>query len=199
MRRPDRRWQPAGTVRPAPAPAVQARRRHCRMQAFTLVEVLVAMTILAVGVSALVAASGASAFRADYLRDREFARWVASNQLTQLQVMPSWPQPGTTNTEVEMLNTRWQVRTRTRKVADPSLRRVDVEVRRDQDAEAYIYSVTGFLGDPELRELRPAVTVPVVPGQAEGQNDGLDATNGTAVPDGNEGADIEGFNEALTQ
>ncbi len=164
---------------------------------FTLVEVLVAMTILAVGVSALVAASGASAFRADYLRDREFARWVATNALTQLQVLPSWPEPGTTNTEAEMINTTWHVNTRTRKVSDPALRRVDIEVRREKEADAYIYSVTGFLGDPELRELQPAVEVPQIPGQdSEGVIPGEDPTNliegGGGVPATNTGTILDG-------
>lgn len=120
---------------------------------FTLIEVLVAMTIIAVGVSALVASAGASAWRADYLREREFGRWVASNVLTELQVLPAWPDVGTSNTEVEMGNFNWFVRTRTQRVADADLRRVDIEVRRDKDAENYVYTVTGFVGNPEIRQL----------------------------------------------
>jgi len=119
---------------------------------FTLIEVLVAMTIIAVGVSALVATAGSSAFRADYLREREFGRWVASNVLTELQVIPAWSDVGTKNTEVEMGNFLWYVKTRTQAVADPDLRRVDVEVRRNKDADSYIYTVTGFVGNPETRQ-----------------------------------------------
>lgn len=119
---------------------------------FTLIEILVAMTIIAVGVSALVASAGGSAWRADYLREREFGRWVASNELTQLQVLPAWPDVGTKNTEVEMGETLWFIKTRTQAVADPDLRRVDVEVRKDKEAENYIYVVTGFVGNPETRQ-----------------------------------------------
>ncbi|MEE9322250.1 MAG: type II secretion system minor pseudopilin GspI [Granulosicoccus sp.] len=119
---------------------------------FTLIEVLVAMTILAVGVAALVSSAGASAWRADHLREREFARWVSSNTLTQLQVLPSWPDVGTTNTEVTMGRFEWFVRTRTQKVADADLRRIDVEVRLEKDVDSYIYRSTGFVGNPELRQ-----------------------------------------------
>lgn len=127
-------------------------RMNMRAGGFTLIEVLVAMTIIAVGVSALVATAGSSAFRADYLREREFGRWVASNVLTELQVIPAWSDVGTKNTEVEMGAFIWYVNTRTQAVADPDLRRVDVEVRRDKDADSYIYTVTGFVGNPETRQ-----------------------------------------------
>jgi general secretion pathway protein I len=121
------------------------------LKGFTLIEVLVAMTIIAVGVSALVGSAAASAWRADYLRDREFGRWVASNVLAELQVVPAWPSIGSKNTEVDMGTLTWYVKTSTQAVADPDLRRVDVEVRRDKDAESYIYTVAGFVGNPENR------------------------------------------------
>ena len=119
---------------------------------FTLIEVLVAMTIIAVGVSALVASAAASSWRQDYLREREFARWIASNELATRQALIAWPDVGTTNTEVEMVRSRWYVRTRTRAVADPDLRRLDIEVRKARDEESYLYSVTGFVGNPETRQ-----------------------------------------------
>lgn len=119
---------------------------------FTLIEVLVAMTIIAVGVSALVGSAGASAWRADYLRQREFGRWVASNVLAELQVIPAWPSIGSKNTEVDMGTLTWYVKTRTQAVSDPDLRRVDIEVRRDKDADSYVYAVAGFVGNPENRQ-----------------------------------------------
>ncbi len=128
---------------------LQNRRRG---KGFTLVEVLVAMTILAVGVSALVSASGASAFRSSILRQKEVGRWVASNHLATLQALPSWPRIGAANTEVEMINQRWYINTRTRRLADEDLRRLDIEVRLIPDEESYIYSVTGFVGNPEHKQ-----------------------------------------------
>lgn len=115
---------------------------------FTLVEVLVAMTILAVGCSALVSAAAGGMFRSGKLREREVARWVAANHLNTLQAFPAWPDTGTANTTVEMVKQTWYVRTRT-KNEDFGLRRMDIEVRLQEDAEGYIYSVTGFAGNPE--------------------------------------------------
>jgi len=109
------------------------------------------MTILAVGVAALVISAAASTSRADMLRNREMARWVASNALAEWQAVPAWPDLGTTNIETDMAQRRWFVRTRVQKVADDDLRRVDIEVRLERDAEGYLYAVKGFLGNPELR------------------------------------------------
>ncbi|MBX2836492.1 MAG: type II secretion system minor pseudopilin GspI [Gammaproteobacteria bacterium] len=126
-------------------------RRRLTHRGFTLIEVLVAMTIIAVGVTALVQASGSASWRANFLREREFARWVASNHLTEVQVLPAWPEIGAKNTEVDMMGLRWYIRTRTKKVEDPDLRRVDVEARLDKDEDSYLYSVTGFVGNPQHR------------------------------------------------
>ncbi len=123
-----------------------------KQSGFTLIEILVAMTIIAVGCGALVASAAASTWRADYLREREFGRWVASNALAELQSVPAWPANGTTNKEVEMGNITWYVRTRTQAVADPDLRRVDVEVRLVKDEDNYTYTVTGIVGNPALRQ-----------------------------------------------
>ena len=130
----------------------RARPRARRARGFTLIEVLVAMTIIAVGVSALVASAGASSWRADYLREREFGRWVASNALAERQALPAWPDVGTAESEVEMAGRRWFLRTRTRAVADPDLRRLDIEVRKEKSSDEYVYSVTGFVGNPQLRQ-----------------------------------------------
>ena len=118
---------------------------------FTLVEVLVAMTILAVGVSALVSSSGASAFRSGKLREKEMGRWVAANHLATLQALPSWPDLGSKNTEVDMAKQRWFINTRTRRLEDKDLRRLDIEVRLNPDSDSYIYSVTGFVGNPDYK------------------------------------------------
>lgn len=118
---------------------------------FTLIEVLVAMTILAVGVSALVISAAASTQRSEFLRTREVARWIASNAMAEWQAVPGWPEIGTTNTEIDMVKRTWFVRTRTRRVSDEGLRRLDIEVRADKDAESFLYSVTGFVGNPDFR------------------------------------------------
>lgn len=107
------------------------------------------MTILAVGMGAIIKASAGAASNASFLRNKEVARWVALNKLTEMQVLQEWGST-TKKGDVEMLKTRWYWRAKVSKVEDPDLRRIDVEVRLDPDTESYIYTATGFIGNPEL-------------------------------------------------
>jgi len=122
-----------------------------RNSGFTLIEMMVAMTILAVGMGAIIKAAGENANNAAFLRDREIARWIASDRLTELQVGNTWDNKSSKKGDVDMLNIRWYWQARIQKVQDPDLRRVDIEVRRDKDAESYLYSVTGFIANPALK------------------------------------------------
>ena len=50
---------------------------------FTLLEVMVALTIIAVSMGALIKAVGDSSNNLGYMRDKTLAQWVAGNVLTQ--------------------------------------------------------------------------------------------------------------------
>jgi len=118
---------------------------------FTLIEMMVAMAVLAVGMGAIIKAAGENARNATYLRDRAVARWIAADAITELQIISPWSSNTEPKGEVEMFNLTWYWQAKIQKVQDPDLRRVDVQVRRDKDAKAYLYSISGFIGNPELK------------------------------------------------
>ena len=105
---------------------VNAQAKVRLQRGFTLMEMMVAMTILAVGMGALIQAAAGSANNATILRDREVARWVALNRLTEMQILHEWSTANTKKGEVEMLNLTWHWLARIQKVQDPDLRRVDI-------------------------------------------------------------------------
>lgn len=117
---------------------------------FTLVEILVSLAILSIILGALIQAAGANASNAARLRDRAVAEWVANNRLAELQLVQSFPEIGSRTGDEEIFGTRWYWKTIVQKVEDDDLRRVDIEVRRDEDAKNPVITVAGFVSHPRL-------------------------------------------------
>ena len=61
---------------------------------FTLIEILVAVTVLAVAMGAIISGMARFAANAGYLREKTVALWVAHNRLTEIELEPSWPSVG---------------------------------------------------------------------------------------------------------
>lgn len=108
---------------------------------FTLLEVMVAMTIFAIAGMALMQATATQTATLSTLESRTFARWVAENQLALETLEQRWPQEGWVNGESDMAGQRWYWRWQGVKTGDDNLRAMDVEVRSvkaQRDAEAML-------------------------------------------------------------
>lgn len=117
-----------------------------RVQGFTLVEVLVAVAVLAVAMSAIVSGMARQTANAAYLREKTVALWVAHNRLTEIALEPGWPGTGTSNGEMEMAGVRWRWTVDIQETADPKVRRADIGVHVD-GREGDVASLSSFLTD----------------------------------------------------
>lgn len=115
-------------------------------QGFTLLEVLVAMAVLAIALSAIVVNGGRFASNASSLRDKSLALWVARNRLTEIELAPAWPTTGKSNDDVKMGGTEWTWRVEVKETADPSLHRIDIRVEKKGEKNRNAYAtLSGFL------------------------------------------------------
>ena len=115
-------------------------------QGFTLIEVLVAVAILAVALGAIISGGSSYANNAAYLRDKTMANWVAHNLLNQWHLSGEYPNAGERNGEAEMAGREWVWDAKISKTPDPDVRRVDISVRlEEQDEDERLISVSGFL------------------------------------------------------
>lgn len=118
-----------------------------KSRGFTLVEVLVAMFVVALGMGALMAALTSAATATAQLREKSFAQWVALNRLSEVRLKGVVPATGKSDGEVEFAGMRWRWQ---QEVTDPKIAgilRIDVSVSNAADRSAAALGVaTGFYG-----------------------------------------------------
>lgn len=115
---------------------------------FTLVEILVAMAVLAVGLLAVLTAVSQLTRNEGYLRDRTLATWLARNQLLEVQLEGEWPAPGQSSGAREYAGRDWRWRQRITQTPEQDMRRLDLEVWLADEGDEPLATLTGFLERP---------------------------------------------------
>jgi general secretion pathway protein I len=95
---------------------------------FTLIEVLVALAILAVALAAAVRSAGVAADTSVELKERLLAGWIAQDRLAEYAVRPLWPDIGTRQASADQGGLRFVWRETVTGTPNPRFRRVEVQV-----------------------------------------------------------------------
>lgn len=120
--------------------SVGTSQRQAPARGFTLIEVLVALAVLAIALAAVVRTMGQSIDLAADLRERTLALWVAQERAALLQLTKAWPDLATARGTAEMGGREWEWQERTSSTEVAAMRRVDIEVRapRSPDLRAHV-------------------------------------------------------------
>lgn len=97
-----------------------------RQKGFTLIEVMVALAVVAIALSALSQASANFLWNQTALEQRVIGNWVAQNEIAQLQI-GLLKQPRTT-AKAQLMGHSWQVQSRTESTPIPNVVRLSIEV-----------------------------------------------------------------------
>ena len=119
-----------------------------RSAGFTLIEVLVALAVIALGLTAVIKALGEYTDTANYTRQKTLASWIATNKLTEIAIAPQWPSLGDYDEDVEFARQQWRCAIEVSETPVEMLRRVDVSVSLLNRPERVIHKVSALIEPP---------------------------------------------------
>ena len=106
-----------------------------RAGGFTLIEVMVALAIVAIALAAGSRAASSVVGTAQRLNDVVLAQWCADNELVNLRVSGQWPPVGKTPFACEQMGRTFKGTIKTTPTPNPAFRRVDAIVANESDRE----------------------------------------------------------------
>jgi general secretion pathway protein I len=121
---------------------------RARVTGFTLIEVMVALVIVALGMMAVHTQLNRYVAAAAYVEQKTLASWIATNKLTELAIAPTWPALGDSDEDLEFARQQWRCEIEVTETEVPNLRRVDVAVRLLNDPERIVHKVSALIEPP---------------------------------------------------
>ncbi len=128
-----------------------ARRRRA-MHGFTMIEVLVALAIIAVALAASLRAVGSLASSEEQLHQRLLAGWSADNTLARLRLARAWPDVGEQSFDCSQGNLALVCTQHVSATPNPVFRRVEVTVATP-GREGNLAQLVTVLGNETRRSL----------------------------------------------
>lgn len=122
--------------------------QRTRPAGFTLIEVMVALVIVAFGMMAVSTQVNRYTVAATYVEQKTLASWIATNKLTELSIAPTWPSVGDYEEDVEFAGQQWRCEIVVQETPVTNLHRVDVSVRLLTDLERVVHKVSALIEPP---------------------------------------------------
>lgn len=117
---------------------------------FTLMEIMVALAVLALALGSLIKLSGEQTASLGYLQSKTVAHWVAMNRVAELAQARFRGQRLRKNGVEEQLGFEWHWRVEIQDTPVEEIKRVEVQVRRDPLDERPVTTLLAFIENPPV-------------------------------------------------
>jgi general secretion pathway protein I len=118
------------------------------MKGFTLIEILVAVAILAVAVVATTRAAGVATDGALETRQRLLATWAAQNRVAELRARRVFPATGSTRSSAEQAGLALTLEETVVDTPNPTIRRLEISVGDARAPDRVLAHLTAYVARP---------------------------------------------------
>ncbi len=115
---------------------------------FTLIEVLVALAILAIALSAALRASIVTTDQAQAIKYKLLAQWSAENRLADQTARKTWPTPGVQTGTSEQAGIALDWEQTVSATPNAAFRRIEIKIFARHDHAYALAQIVGFITDP---------------------------------------------------
>lgn len=116
-----------------------------QLRGFTLLEVMIALTIFAAMAMVISDTASQSASSLIHLQDKTLASMVAENRMTELR-LNGLPPLGERNDQVQMASRDWLITSKVEKTEFPDTHRVTIEVADAANKDAIVATLASIMG-----------------------------------------------------
>jgi general secretion pathway protein I len=118
--------------------------QHKNQSGFTLLEVLVALVIIAIALGAATRAAHIATDSALKMKQRLAATWVAQNRLAETRARHLWPNPGVSSGDTQQAGIQFMWQETVSEATDPMFRKVEVKVFNPDNKDYALATLVGY-------------------------------------------------------